>query len=308
MNTETAAPPPPTGRPVTTTGALLIMMRREFWEHRALWLVPAIVAAFMAAAALVTTRASIDIDRADMARMGAVDRAMVLNVSQDAFAGIIFAVAAIVVSFYVLDCLYAERKDRSILFWKSLPVSDGLTVLSKFLVAVVAVPLLALVFATVSHLIALAAWSVRARFGGFPDIIGLDPVAWLRGEAFLLLLVLLGALWYAPVVAACMLMSVWIRRAPLLWAFLGPFLLWLGELIVFHTHYVGSVLQYRSFGIWRVLTWRDGHQISINEKSHLLSDLNWSGAFAHPNLWLGVIAAGLLLYAAARVRRYRDDT
>ncbi|MBS0379291.1 MAG: hypothetical protein JSS29_12445 [Proteobacteria bacterium] len=306
MNTETTSTAPAApGRPVTQAGALLVMMRREFWEHRALWLVPTLFAGFMAAAALVSTRASISIDDADRVH---ADRAMVLNVSQDAFAGIIFAVAAVVVSFYVLDCLYAERKDRSILFWKSLPVSDGLTVLSKFLVAILAVPLLAFVLATVSHLIALIAWSVRARYGGFPDLIGFEPVAWVRGEAFLLVIMLLGALWYAPVVAACMLMSVWIKRAPLLWAFLGPFLLWLGEIIVFRTHYVGSVLQYRAAGIWRELFSRNGHEISINGNSHLLSDLNWGAAFTNANLWLGVVAAGLFLYAAARVRRYRDDT
>ncbi len=306
MNTATISPPPAApGRPVTQTGALLVMMRREFWEHRALWLVPTLCAGFMAAAALVSTRASISIDDADRVH---ADRAMVLNVSQDAFAGVLFAVAAVLVSFYVLDCLYAERKDRSILFWKSLPVSDGLTVLSKFLVALVAVPLLAFVLATVSHLVALLAWSVRAHYGGFPDLVGFEPLAWVRGEAFLLIIMLLGALWYAPVVAACMLMSVWIKRAPLLWAFLGPFLLWLGEIIVFRTHYVGSVLQYRTAGIWRELFSRNGHEISIDEKAHLLSDLNWSAAFTNVNLWLGVIAAGLLLYAAARVRRYRDDT
>ncbi|MBS0365830.1 MAG: ABC-2 transporter permease [Proteobacteria bacterium] len=308
MNTEATAVASPPAVSARTT--LLTLVRRELWEHPALWRVPLIVAGFLAvAAALVSTRATIDVDAGHLAQIGPGIHAMVLNVSQDAFAAVIWLFTAVVVSFYALDCLYAERKDRSILFWKSLPVSDGQTVLSKFLTAMVAAPLAAFVLATASHLIAFAAWWLRSHLGGgLPDLVGWDTVAWLRGELLMFLVMLLAVLWYAPLVAAAMLLSVAVKRSPVLWAFLGPLLLWVADLLVFHTGWVASVAKYRSSGIWDALATRGGHQIVIDEHTYLLHALNWGAAFGLVDLWLGVLAAAALVYAAARVRRYRDDT
>ena len=239
--------------------------------------------------------------------MIADQRAIVLNMSQVIFALLIYLAASIVVAFYALDCLYAERKDRSILFWKSLPVSDGLTVLSKFLVAMVLVPGGVFLLAIASHLIALSIWELRVASGGVPDVVSWDTVAWVRGELVILLCLILSSLWYAPLVAASMLLSAWVKRGPILWAFLAPFLVWLLELIVFHTFYFWHFIQYRSTGIWHILATRGAHSV-MSKNMRLLSDLNWAAAFTSLDLWLGVLAAAGLLYAAARVRRYRDDT
>src|SRR5688500_3753928 len=50
----------------------------------------------------------------------------------------------IIAFFYGLDALHGERRDRSILFWKSLPVSDRTPVLSKVLVMMAVLPGIAL--------------------------------------------------------------------------------------------------------------------------------------------------------------------
>ena len=68
-----------------------------------------------------------------------------------------------------LRCLYAERKDRSILFWKSLPVSDTMTVLSKLLVALIAVPLVVYVLALATNLLAFLVFKVAIGFGDEMD-------------------------------------------------------------------------------------------------------------------------------------------
>jgi ABC-2 type transport system permease protein len=291
-----------------TRETLRTLMQREFWEHPALWRAPAIVAGLLAVATVFAVARGIHIDGGNIPGLLDARRVMVLNVSQDVWLMVIYLVASIVVSFYALDCLFAERKDRSILFWKSLPVSDGLTVLSKFLVASVAVPLLVFGLALVSHLIAFFIWKLRVATGGVPDVVAWDTVAWVRGEIFLALLLTLSSLWYAPVIAAMMLVSAWVKRAPIMWATLPLVLLPIFEYIVFRTGYILAFLHYRTQGIWQVLLSRNGEPININEDSRLLSDLNWLGAFASPGLWLGVAAAAALLYAAARVRRYRDDT
>lgn len=306
MNTETAhlsvAPSSAAaGHQIRTT--LVTLMRREFWEHRGLWLVPTIVAALLALSALVSV--TFDFHGNRVPTLGAEQQRMVLNMSQMMFALIIYVAAAFVVGFYALDCLYAERKDRSILFWKSLPVSDGMTVLSKFLVAVVAVPLLVLVLAIASQMLAFLIWELRVATGNAPDVVRWDAVAWLRGVTVIFLITVLSSLWYAPVIAASMLLSAWIKKNPLLWSVLGPVLLVVFEYIVFRTGYVSSVIRYRSGALWKVLAPHNGHSV---DNMRILSDLNWADAFTFPNLWLGVVAAAALLWAAARVRRYRDDT
>jgi ABC-2 type transport system permease protein len=306
MNTETAhlgSAPLSVAAAHETRTTLVTLMRREFWEHRGLWLVPTIVAALLALATLVSV--SFDFHGNRMPNLGADQKLMVLNMSQMMFALIIYVAAAFVVSFYALDCLYAERKDRSILFWKSLPVSDGMTVLSKFLVAVVAVPLLVFVLALLSQMAAFLVWELRVVTGNAPDVVRFEAMAWLRGVTAIFLIMVLSSLWYAPVIAASMVLSAWIKKNPLLWSVLGPVLLVMFEYIVFRTGYISSVIRYRSGAIWKVLAPHNAHS---GDNLRILSDLNWADAFTFPNLWLGVVAAAALLWAAARIRRYRDDT
>ena len=79
-------------------------------------------------------------------------------------------IAALFVCFgYLVDCLYAERKDRSILFWRSLPVSDRDTVLAKFFVATIATPLLVWAVALVAAARDDRIHAVVSR-GGRPDL------------------------------------------------------------------------------------------------------------------------------------------
>jgi ABC-2 type transport system permease protein len=306
MNTETAtlsAAPATAAAGHETRTALVTLMRREFWEHRSLWLLPVILAVALSLLTLVSV--TFDLHGNAVPSLGPDQKLMVLNMSQMMFALIIYAPTAVVVGFYALDCLYAERKDRSILFWKSLPVSDGMTVLSKFLVAMVAVPLLVFVLAVASQLLGLLIWELRVAMGNAPDVVRWDAVAWLRGVAVIFLITLLSSLWYAPVIAASMVLSAWIKKGPLLWSVLGPALLVGFEYIVFRTAFVASVIRYRSDALWKVLAPHNGHS---GENLRILSDLNWADAFTFPNLWLGVLAAAALLWAAARIRRYRDDT
>ena len=305
MNTDTAhltAAPASAAAAHQTRTALVTLVRREFWEHRGLWLVPTVIAGLLSIVTLFAV--SIDFHGARVPILSQDQRLMVLNMSQMMFALIIYVAAAFVVGFYALDCLYAERKDRSILFWKSLPVSDGMTVLSKFLVAMVVVPLLVFVLAIASQFVAFLIWELRVATGNAPDVVAWDTLAWLRGVTVIFLITLLSSLWYAPVIAASMVLSAWIKKNPLLWSVLGPVLLVVFEYLVFRTGYVSSVIRYRTNAIWKVLA---PHNVN-SENLRLLSDLNWGHAFTFPNLWLGVLAAAALLWAAARIRRYRDDT
>jgi ABC-2 type transport system permease protein len=302
---------PAAGKPVTET--LITLVRREFWEHRALWLGPVVAAALVALAA-ITAHLNFDFDRHnEKLRMLLTPegRAGVSAVVQWVVTVPLYIVTAFVLSFYLLDCLFAERRDRSILFWKSLPVSDGLTVTSKLVTALIAVPFGVFLLAIVTQLAFSGIVALRVALGTAPDILTWNPVAWLQIEFVMLLELVLAVLWYAPVAAILLLLSAWVRR-PLLWATLPPIFLPILERIAFGTHYLWSFLRYRTIGIWHVLT----QTVNIRPEmmgdrplaSTLLAQLNFAGAFTSLDLWLGVLVAAALVYATIRLRRYRDET
>jgi ABC-2 type transport system permease protein len=220
----------------------------------------------------------------------------------------LYLIMLLVLTFYLLDCLYAERKDRSILFWKSMPVSDGLTVLSKLFVALVVVPLGVLVLAAACHVLLFVLYKVGVAAGRAPPILTRHTWLWIKIEWTMFLCFVLGALWYAPVAAAFLLVSAWARRSPIMWVTLAPLVAMLVEWRL-GTHYIAHFLSYRTSGIWDVLGMghgdRLGHGRSLDDS---LADLNFLGAFTNLNWWLGVLATAAMVYATVRIRRYRDDT
>jgi ABC-2 type transport system permease protein len=300
---ETIDPAPAVPRAMPLATALLTLLRREFWEHRYLWRVPL---AFVGLLLLLAVFGHIELDD-----MPTKVQAAIPTLIQYLLASLLFLIVVAVLAYYTLDCLHAERKDRSILFWKSLPVSDGLTVGSKFLVALVVVPLAAVALALLGDLLFMAIMAVRAAFGSLPLTPAWDALEWLRNVALMLVLLLLAMLWYAPVIAASLLVSGWVRK-PFLWATLPPLMVLILEPIFFHSSYFWHFLKYRSNGIWDVLA----HGIRLpreNAVPHsiataLFQNLHWRAAFLDIDLWLGVLVALALLYAAARLRRYHDET
>ena len=229
----------------------------------------------------------------------------------------LYLAAVVTVFFYLLSSLYDERKDRSILFWKSLPVSDAATVLSKLLVALVVVPLGVFVAALVTNMLQRWVWDIRYALGleAARSSSGIRSPG-LKVEAFMLLVLVLAVLWYAPIAAYLMVISAWARRNVFLWAVLPPVILWVVETIAFGTRYVRDLLVYRLGGVWSICrnNFR-GHGVPDGSfwKQHRLSPrCSTSSAspdlFTNIDLWLGLIVAAALVYAAIRIRRYRDDT
>lgn len=306
MNANAAVPAAPARTPLLpragTLDRIATLAQRELWEHRALWICALVVEGLLALALLV---GRINMDLPVQVLTGP-QRVALFTILQWGLAQPLFLVTSIVVGFYLLDCLYAERKDRSILFWKSLPLSDGLVVGSKFLVAAVVVPLGVFVLASVADLVFAAIVAVRV-----PGTISWSGYEWLRTEAVLLIEVALAVLWYAPLAAALLLFSAWIPRNPILWASLVPIVAPIIERVGLGTHYIWDFERYRANGIWHKLL--AGPDVFSNF-AHLppvgiaLDTFNFRGAFTDIDLWLGVAAAAALVYAAARVRRYRDDS
>lgn len=301
-NAATVAPAPALMRRAGPLDTLVALVRRELWEHRSLW-ISALVVEGLLAVSLLFGRINMDFPEGVLSPQ---QKVAIFTIVQWALAQPLFIVAMIVVGFYLLDCLYAERRDRSILFWKSLPLSDGFTVASKFLVAAVVVPLGVFVLAAAGDLVFAAILAMR-----IPGTLSWSTYEWLRTELVLLLECVLGVLWYSPIAGALLLFSAWIRRSPILWASLVPVVAPIVERVALGTHYIWDFERYRTNGIWHKLAlgpnvFGDFHHLP--PVGMVLDIFNIGGVFADVDLWLGVVAAIAFVYAAARVRRYRDDT
>jgi ABC-2 type transport system permease protein len=283
--------------------SLQVQISREFWEHRALWIAPlSVAAALLAVAAIFGHQEVIHLDTTDGVSATAGRAPAVFEILVMSWAMVFYVTAAIMGSIYLLDCLYSERRDRSILFWKSLPVSDTRTVLVKFLVGLVIVPLGCFLLAAVTSALATGILHVRHSAALSGDPLLWDTLTWLRLQGVMLYAVVVTLLWYAPYAAYLMLASAWARRSPYMWALIPPILLALFEHLVFGTYYLSRILL-RSYGELSKLAFR-----SHGGSGPLADFPDPTGLLASPQFWLGLVATALMLTIAIRLRRYRDDS
>ena len=223
------------------------LVRREVWEHKAIWIAPLIVLGCLLLAAIT--------GNVHLGPIGAMDehtafgnfppdtQLALLLIVYAGLAFVVFMVMGIVSFFYSLDSLYADRRDRSVLFWKSLPLSDAETVLSKFTVAAVVIPLVAFAGAVLAQFVIAAGGSVKLAVAGHAAGVMWNPRAIAAGMGISIVWSVTAMLWYAPVVAYLMLASAWAPKGPFLWAVLPPAALLMLEKVLFYTSYVGAFLK-----------------------------------------------------------------
>jgi ABC-2 type transport system permease protein len=257
-------------------------VRRELWEHRSIYIAPLAAAAV----SLFGFFAGLTLSPAH--------RHQPLDGPYQFAAFLIMGTGFLVGIFYSLDALYGERRDRSILFWKSLPVSDLTTVLAKFTIPLIILPLLSFAIAVVTQFgmlllsSALSVGTLGARMSFFHmSLMLLYHILTVHG------------LWYAPLYGWLLLVSAWAPRAPFIWAFLPPFVIWGVEKIAFRTSHFLGMLQYRLTGP-EPSTPRSGN---LMEMMSALTPLQF---FSTPGLWVGLAVAAIFLAAAVRLRRNRE--
>ena len=279
--------------------ALLWSVRRELWENRSVYIAPLAAAAIFLFGFLVSLNTM----------PGRVRGAMMLPVAERhaaliepyTLAALLIMGAGVVVGiFYSLEALYAERRDRSILFWKSLPVSDVTTVVAKATVPLVILPLLTTVAAVAVQVLMLLLSSVVLWMGGLGVAVLWQEVAPVRLALTLLYhMVTVHALWYAPIFAWLLLASSWARRAPFLWAGIPLFAIAVVEKVAFDSERFVAMLQYRLVGGPEALA--GSSDIPIDPLTHITPGVFLSS----PGLWIGLALTALFLAAAVRIRRHR---
>src|SRR5216117_3441064 len=209
--------------------------------------------------------------------------------------------AFIVGVFYCLDALYGERRDRSILFWKSLPVSDRTTVLSKACIPLLILPPIIFGIIVGTQFIMLLISSALLLTGG------LAGTTWanfnlLQQSVILLYCLIVIALWHAPIYGWALLVSGWARRATFLWAVLPLLAIGVLDKFAFDTSHFASMLKDRVFGAGDTAFAFQPHRgVAVDS----LFQLTPGRYLATPGLWIGLAFAAAFVTLAVRQRRYR---
>jgi len=275
-------------------------VRRELWEGRSIYVAPLAVTALFLLGFLISlfrlpeqvrTATALDPTKLHEALMQPYEFAALAIMATTFIVGLLFCV----------DALSAERRDRSILFWKSLPVSDRTTVLAKASVPFVIIPLLSFVITVFLQATMLLLGSVVLLASGL-SAAALWAEVPLPHMWFTLVyhLMTVHALWYAPIYAWLLLVSAWARRAPVLWATLPLLAICIVEKLAFNTSFFVGLLEHRLGGAPEaVLSTARG--MPIDPMAHLTPIAFLSA----PGLWIGLAVAAAFLAAAVRLRRDR---
>jgi ABC-2 type transport system permease protein len=283
------------------TRPLYWSVRRELWENRSIYIAPLVVTAVVLFALLISTIGLPKRMRTVSALDPAKQHAAIVRPYSMAPAPIMLA-TFIVGFFYSLDALYGERRDRSILFWKSLPVSDRTTVLSKASIPLVVLPLIAFVLSVATLFIMLFLSTAVLLATGLSPARLWTELRFVQEPLIMLYGLAVHALWFAPIYGWLMLISAWARRAPFLWAFLPPVAIVAVERNAFNTTNFDSLLNYRLKGAMTEAFAVEG-QHGIADR---LSQLTPVEFLSTPGLWTGLIFAAACFAAAVRLRRDRE--
>jgi ABC-2 type transport system permease protein len=268
-------------------------VRRELWENRSLYMAPLAVAAVVLFAFAISSILGIWEPRLRL-------QASRPEMPYDMAAGVMMLTGIIVSVFYCLDALQSERRDRSILFWKSLPVSDVTTVLAKASIPLIFVPLLIFAITIAMQWIMLLVSSAVLLVSG-QSVATLWRSLPLASMWLLLLyhLVTAHAIWPFPIYCWLLLVSGWARRATFLWAALPLVAIAGVEGIVFHTRYFAELIGRRFIGDAPAM-----HMAADGMGLDPVTTHVTVGRFlSSPGLWIGFAAAAVFLLAAVRLRR-----
>jgi len=276
-------------------------VRREFWENRSIYLAPLAAAAMFLAGFLVTAIHVPEEVRA-AAALDAAKQHDAIAVPYELAGHLMMGTFLLVALFYCVETLQRERRDRSILFWKSLPVSDVITVGAKASIPLLFLPLVSVaVAALLLFIMLLVSCTVLAANGMSVGsyVSELSP-----GQMAVLLayhVFTAHVLWGAPIYGWLMLVSAWARRAALLWAFVPPLAIVVMEKLLFNSAHFASYLEWRFWGGSTEAASTLG-TMPMNPMIHL-TPLTF---LSTPGLWVGFAVTAVFLATAVRLRRDQE--
>jgi ABC-2 type transport system permease protein len=282
------------------TRAAYWSIRRELWEHPSIYLAPLAVSALIVVASLIS---SIRLPgRLLSAGLDPIEQHKIIE-GPYTFAALLLMFSTMVVGvFYCLDTFQGERRDRSTLFWKSMPVSDRTTVLAKAGIPLLVLPLVTFAVTVVTQAIMLLLGSVRLLASGqSPGVLWAQLSLFQMWVLLLYHLIAIHALWWAPLWGWLLLVSAWARRAALLWATLPLLAIGILERIAFNTSHFARLLG-RRFAGGPASAAPTGGAMTMSS----MTPATPGQYLASPAFWLGLAICAAFIGGAVRLRRSRE--
>ena len=274
-------------------------VRRELWENRSIYLAPLAVAAVFLLGFFISLVRLPDRVRAAQA-LSLMQQREAIQQPYLIAALMLMAAELLVAVVYCLDAFYGERRDRSILFWKSLPVSDLTTVISKASIPILVIPMVAFAATVATQWVMLLASSAVLAGGGMSPGTLREQVPFFETTlTHFGHLVVYHGIWYAPFYGWLLMVSAWANRAPFLWALLPPIAIGFVERIAFNSSHFADVVRYRFGGDPGSMT--PGGRMTMD----MLGPHSPVEYLTRPGLWIGLAVTAVFLFAAVRLRRSR---
>jgi ABC-2 type transport system permease protein len=299
MNADASISPAASPAVINPVRTFWWTVKREVWENSSLYIAPLSVAALVVIGFLLgAIHFAEKMHAAEV--MDPNKRRAVLELPYDLAAMLVIGTSFLVAVFFCLDALYGERRDRSILFWKSLPVSDFVAVFAKAAIPLLVIPVIAFAIILATQFVVLLLSTVTLLANGQGASAPWTDIPWGQSTVVLLYGLAILSIWFAPLYGWLLLASGWARRAPFLWAVLPPLALAVAEKIAFGTSYFGEMWRYFFSACFR-------QAFSAEHGGHIdqLSELDPAKFFTTPSVWVGLLVAAILLVAASLLRRYR---
>jgi len=304
MSTETLSGAAPEAPAAVASAAAPVRpfywsVRREIWENRAIYVAPLAVAGVLLFGFLIGSRRMAEALR-ETANPAVLAQQHLIPYHIAAFA--IMITTGLVGVFYCLAALNGERRDRTILFWKSLPVSDRTAVLAKAFIPQVVLPFVAFAVIVATQVVMLLLGTVDLALNGLAPTVLWSQVP--LGSLWVVLAYGLVALslWQAPLWGWLLLVSAWAKRMTFIWAVAPPLALCLFEKIAFDTSVCFHLIGQRLAGGFELFT-HSGKGGGIQTD---LTKLDPVGFLTDPGLWGGLVVAAAFLAGAIWLRRRRE--
>jgi ABC-2 type transport system permease protein len=292
-NSELPAP----SSSATATRPFYWSVWRELWENHSIYIAPSIVSAIILFGSFVGSF-HLPGRRQNALLLDPARRRAAIELPYDIVAVMLIFTAFIIGLFYCLDALHGERRERSILFWKSLPVSDFTTVLSKATIPLLVLPVVSFAIIVVTQFIMMLISTAVLLPSGLAGTT-LANFNLIQQSAILLYGLIVIALWHAPIYGWALLVSGWVRRATFLWAVLPLLGIAFFEKITFNTSHFAAMLGNRLMGFApEAFDFQPHHGMAIDS-------LTPGRYLSTPDLWIGLAFAAAFIGVAVRLRRYR---
>ena len=280
-------------------------VRRELWETRSVYIAPAVVAAVVLLGFLIS---AIGMPHRRLATLALPpDRqAALIGLPYDVGAVALIGNMMIVGLFYCLTALHGERRDRTVLFWKALPVSNLTTVLAKAAIPFLILPAVTFVAVLATQALIYLLSSAMLLTAGVSAATPWSVAAVLGGLVVLAYGLVTMTLWLAPLYGWVLMVSAWAKRAPFLWAVLPPLGIGLFEHMAFDRGYVSSLLLGRltgGFEVAFVVPTKASLKASGGIPQIGLDQLDPGKFIATPGVWIGLVVAAAFIAACVWLRR-----